>query len=375
MRRIRRRGRPPLDRALCSGRACSAANATSITGSYLTRSAARRHSERCCGIPASSARTSVSRYRRCPPSVRMEVSFPALAHRVTVFGSTRNMVATSAGVSRGSASGVRADMLTASPPGPVLRSCVCSVPGSPAGACRGCPIWSTQTILPSPAVTSRPPGAKCFSALRHVAPFIRVTLRDSSDPQGRNGEIRKSHPPPPSASLLDGLQLAPPGAQPLVHGGCQLKLPASEGTHGGGYLSYRLVSAERVVIEQLNQPSIIKFHQRVRVELLQPAPDLLERDAGVDQRSGGRCALSGLGLGHARWLPGQTPHRSPARCLGRSRNAPDGAERSCHPPARLGHGRRVDERPRRGRGCRATALPLPGRAEHQPAFGRSERKI
>jgi len=25
MRRIRRRGRPPLDRALCSGRACSAA--------------------------------------------------------------------------------------------------------------------------------------------------------------------------------------------------------------------------------------------------------------------------------------------------------------------------------------------------------------
>ena len=97
---------------------------------YPARSAARCHSERCCGMPASRARTSVSRYRRCPPSVRMEVSFPALAHRVTVFGSTRNMVATSAGVSRGSASGVRADMLTASPPGPVLRSCVCSVPGS-----------------------------------------------------------------------------------------------------------------------------------------------------------------------------------------------------------------------------------------------------
>ena len=119
----------------------------------------------------------------------------------------------------------------------------------PRGACRGCPIWSTQTILPSPAVTSRPPGAKCFSALRHVAPLIRVTLRDSSDTQRRNGQIRKSHPPLPSASLLDGLQFAPPGAQPLVHGGCQLKLPASQGTHGGGYLSYRLVRAERVVIE------------------------------------------------------------------------------------------------------------------------------
>jgi hypothetical protein len=88
------------------------------------------HSERCCGIPASSARTSVSLYRRCPPSVRMEVSFPAFAHRVTVFGSTRNIVATSAGVSSGSASGVRADMCTASPPGPVLRSCVVALPGS-----------------------------------------------------------------------------------------------------------------------------------------------------------------------------------------------------------------------------------------------------
>jgi hypothetical protein len=49
---------------------------------------------------------------------------------VTVFGSTRNIVATSAGVSSGSASGVRADMCTASPPGPVLRSCVVALPGS-----------------------------------------------------------------------------------------------------------------------------------------------------------------------------------------------------------------------------------------------------
>jgi hypothetical protein len=49
---------------------------------------------------------------------------------VTVLGSTRNIVATSAGVNSGSASGVRADMCVASPPGPVLRSCilVCLVP-------------------------------------------------------------------------------------------------------------------------------------------------------------------------------------------------------------------------------------------------------
>ena len=32
-------------------------------------------------------------------------------------------------------------------------------PGAPWGACRGCPIWPTETILPSPAVTRRPPGA------------------------------------------------------------------------------------------------------------------------------------------------------------------------------------------------------------------------
>src|ERR1022692_4781090 len=65
-----------------------------------------------------------------PPSVLIDVSFPALAQRVTVFGSTRNIVATSAGVSSGSASGVRADIWTASPPGPGIRSCVSCVPGS-----------------------------------------------------------------------------------------------------------------------------------------------------------------------------------------------------------------------------------------------------
>ena len=88
------------------------------------------YSDRGWGMPASSARTSVSRYRRWPPRVRMDVSLPALAHRVTVLGSTRNIVATSAGVSRGSASGVRADICTASPPGPVLRSCVVALSGS-----------------------------------------------------------------------------------------------------------------------------------------------------------------------------------------------------------------------------------------------------
>jgi len=59
----------------------------------------------------------------------MDVSFPAFAHRVTVLGSTRNIVATSAGVSSGSASGVRADMygLSSWTSTAILRCCL---PGS-----------------------------------------------------------------------------------------------------------------------------------------------------------------------------------------------------------------------------------------------------
>src|SRR5215471_17884670 len=88
----------------------------------------------------------------------MDVSLPAFAHRVTVLGSTRNIVATSAGVSNGSASGVRADMW------PLLLDQHCDPAYSflaPGGACRGCPkMTPTETILPSPGVTSRPPGAR-----------------------------------------------------------------------------------------------------------------------------------------------------------------------------------------------------------------------
>jgi hypothetical protein len=107
---------PPNRKA--SGRGLVAQSQAPADRTIRRRTAAMPHSERCCGIPARRARTSVSRYRRCPPSVRIDVSFPAFAHLVTVFGSTLNIVATSAGVSSGSASGVRADMLTASPPGP-----------------------------------------------------------------------------------------------------------------------------------------------------------------------------------------------------------------------------------------------------------------
>src|SRR5207249_7402903 len=63
------------------------------------------------------------------PSVRIEVSLPAFAQRVTVLGSTRNIVATSAGVNSGSASGVRADMrgLSSWTSGAILRFLCCLV--------------------------------------------------------------------------------------------------------------------------------------------------------------------------------------------------------------------------------------------------------
>lgn len=49
-------------------------------------------------VGSNNASTSCAKYRRCPPAVRMEVSRPLMAHRVTVFGSTRNRWATSDGV-------------------------------------------------------------------------------------------------------------------------------------------------------------------------------------------------------------------------------------------------------------------------------------
>ena len=53
-----------------------------------------------CDSPRSNARTSDSRNLRCPPGVRMLLMRPDAAHRVTVFGSTRNSAATSPGVRR-----------------------------------------------------------------------------------------------------------------------------------------------------------------------------------------------------------------------------------------------------------------------------------
>src|SRR6202042_1785092 len=76
------------------------------------------------------------------------------------------------------------------------------VPGAPWGACRGCPIWPTETILPSPAVTRRPPGAKFLYrdaqllrrslSLRVILAILIVASR----------QIRKYCPPPIRRAVL-----------------------------------------------------------------------------------------------------------------------------------------------------------------------------
>lgn len=92
----------------------------------------------------------------------MDVSLPAFAHRVTVLGSTRNMVATSAGVSSGSASGVRADMYglsswtgTAIPAFPLLFVALRESLASAREAAWDVLYSPLGPILPSPTVTCR----------------------------------------------------------------------------------------------------------------------------------------------------------------------------------------------------------------------------
>ena len=78
----------------------------------------------------------------------MDVSFPILAQRVTVLGSTLNMVATSAGVSNDSASGGRAGMPTTLPLPPhaeLLPGFCCDGPRETRSGSR--PIWNVSLIL------------------------------------------------------------------------------------------------------------------------------------------------------------------------------------------------------------------------------------
>src|SRR6516165_7536835 len=79
-----------------------------------------------------------------------------------------------------------------------------------------------------------------------------------------------------SARLLEGLQRPPPEGEPVAHSGCELDLAGRDGTDRGRYLGHGLVGAQRTVVEQVHQAAVVKLDQGMRMELLQPRPDLLE---------------------------------------------------------------------------------------------------
>ncbi len=108
-----------------------------------------------------------------PPACGSRSVCQAFAHRVTVLGSTRNIVATSAGVSSGSASGVRADICVASPPGPVVRSCVPVLPGAPAKRVGDVQIWPDKDNI---AITSGDASPTRCKFLYRNAQFLRRLL-------------------------------------------------------------------------------------------------------------------------------------------------------------------------------------------------------
>src|SRR5690606_2394837 len=92
------------------------------------------------------------------------VSFPAFAQRVTVFGSTRNIAATSAGVRRGSASCVLVAIVT---------SCVGNGEATPLHQ-----VFHPQSQLGGTAVWS-----KCIWAIRTSPPTTGLRLRRDDEPR------------------------------------------------------------------------------------------------------------------------------------------------------------------------------------------------
>ena len=111
----------------------------------------------------------------------MEVSLPDLAQRVTVFGSTRNIAATSAGVSRASASCVRELIACPLGAGGVKRSCT-----RHDGAADGPPEWPVRAIF-GLVPRAQPALSTAWSA------FIRALTRAYA-------AAASSLRPPPSAA-------------------------------------------------------------------------------------------------------------------------------------------------------------------------------
>src|SRR5215831_7944948 len=77
-----------------------------------------------------------------------------------------------------------------------------------------------------------------------------------------------------SAGLPERGEDPPAPRYPPVHRGRHLQLSAGERVDRGGHLGYRLIGPECLVVEQVNQPAVVQFHQGIWVELRQPGLDL-----------------------------------------------------------------------------------------------------
>ena len=130
-----------------------------------------------------------------------------------------------------------------------------------------------------------------------VTPPITVTQGDSSDTYRRiapDSEILPGNNSPgaPGSSVrqLEFSERAPPAVCAHIHGGGEFALAPGRSVDGGTDLGHRLVTAERVVAEQVHEPAVIKLHERVRVEFLEPAADLGQ--LGLRPASGSQAASS-----------------------------------------------------------------------------------
>src|SRR3954451_10134569 len=69
---------------------------------------------------------------------------------------------------------------------------------------------------------------------------------------------------------------APAGEHPLVAGGRPLRVTAAEGLYGVRDIGDRLVGPQRLVVDQVHEPAVVELDERVRVERLEPATEVLD---------------------------------------------------------------------------------------------------
>jgi hypothetical protein len=73
--------------------------------------------------------------------------------------------------------------------------------------------------------------------------------------------------------LLEFSECTPAVTGAHVHGDGELALVPGRAVDGGTGLGDRLISAERVVADQVHEPAVVELYERLRVEFLQPAAD------------------------------------------------------------------------------------------------------